>query len=319
MSEVKWIKLTVNVFDDEKFDAIKTLPYSNDIQLVWIKLLCLAGVCNENGFLMLTKEIPYTDEMLARRFGMDIGIVHRAMQIFQKLEMIEVVDDVYMVSNWLKYQSTDKLEEHKEKHKIRQQKYRERQKALLLEENEGVRDVTRDVTGDVICSISNSNSYSLSKDINNTSKNIDLNNNTNNDISNNTRSKKKSFIPPTTDEVTEYCIEKSLEYVDPENFVLFYESKNWMVGKNKMSNWKSAVSGWNNRSRNKGEKKHVLKRKQPEPVVHMDRHERFRTCPDDLYEKFKPHIDENGSFSWLDFDPSVLTEKDREWMRNNDM
>lgn len=134
MSEVKWIKLSVNVFDDEKFDAIKTLPDSNDMQLVWVKLLCLAGKCNESGFLMISREIPYTDEMLAQRFNMDIGVVQRALSLFQSLEMIDLIDNVYMVSNWTKYQSLDDMERYKQKNRERQQRYRERQKELLLME-----------------------------------------------------------------------------------------------------------------------------------------------------------------------------------------
>ena len=144
MSEVKWIKLSVNVFDDEKFDAIKTLPDSNDMQLVWVKLLCLAGKCNESGFLMISNEIPYTDEMLAKRFGMDIGVVQRALALFQSLEMIDLIENVYMVSNWSKYQSLDDMERYKQKNRERQQRYRERQKELLLEEKEE-RNVTDNV------------------------------------------------------------------------------------------------------------------------------------------------------------------------------
>lgn len=166
MSDIKWIKLTVNVFDDEKFDAIRTLPDGNDIQLAWVKLLCLAGTCNESGFLMLTKEIPYTDEMLASRFNMDIGVVQRAMMLFQKLEMVEVVDNIYMVSNWLKYQSGDRLDEIKEQHRQAQKRYREKQK-LLGESKKS--DVTRDVTNDIIPSysfISNNNINNLNYLIN---------------------------------------------------------------------------------------------------------------------------------------------------------
>lgn len=136
MSEVKWIKLSVNVFDDEKFDAIKTLPDSNDMQLVWVKLLCLAGKCNESGLLMISREIPYTDEMLAIKFGMDIGVVQRALVLFQSLEMIDLIDNIYMVSNWAKYQSLDDMERYKQQNRERQQRYRERQKELLLEEKE---------------------------------------------------------------------------------------------------------------------------------------------------------------------------------------
>lgn len=162
MSEVKWIKLSVNVFDDEKFDAIKTLPDSNDMQLVWVKLLCLAGKCNENGFLMISNEIPYTDEMLAQRFDMDIGVVQRALATFQKLEMLEVVDSIYMVSNWLKYQSLDVYEKKKAYDREYQRRKRAEQKETLLEEKQKNRTINRTSIGRFCSySISNSNSDNL--------------------------------------------------------------------------------------------------------------------------------------------------------------
>lgn len=52
-----------------------------------------------------------------------------------------------------------------------------------------------------------------------------------------------SFVPPTVDEVKIYL--KSVgSKVDAEAFVAFYESKGWMVGKNKMKSWKSAIVTW---------------------------------------------------------------------------
>lgn len=59
-------------------------------------------------------------------------------------------------------------------------------------------------------------------------------------------SKKKSstkFTPPTIEDVSEYCTERGNE-VDPQKFIDFYESKGWMVGKNKMKDWKAAVRTW---------------------------------------------------------------------------
>ena len=60
--------------------------------------------------------------------------------------------------------------------------------------------------------------------------------------------KKSRFIPPTVEEVRMYCEEKGYS-VDPQRFVDFYNSKNWMVGKNKMTSWHSAVSGWEARNK----------------------------------------------------------------------
>ena len=155
-NEVKWIKITTDIFDDEKFDAIETLADKHMIQLAWIKLLCLAGKCNENGFLMLTREIPYTDEMIANRFRMSIGDTQRALQFFQSLNMIEVVDNVYMVSNWTLHQNQKGLEDLNKAHAERQKRYRERQKALKLEENKE-RDITVTSQSDAFSSYSISN------------------------------------------------------------------------------------------------------------------------------------------------------------------
>lgn len=51
------------------------------------------------------------------------------------------------------------------------------------------------------------------------------------------------FKPPTIEEVTEYCRERG-NRVDPEKWFDFYESKGWMIGKNKMKDWKAAVRTW---------------------------------------------------------------------------
>ncbi len=54
---------------------------------------------------------------------------------------------------------------------------------------------------------------------------------------------KEKFVPPTVEEVQEYCL-KSGYTVDAEKFIDFYVSKGWMVGKNKMKDWKAAVRNW---------------------------------------------------------------------------
>ena len=159
MADVKWIKIVTDIFDDEKMYAIETLSDGMVIELIWFKILCIAGKSNSNGFLVISDKIPYTDEMLSKVFRIEIGIVQRALEIFQKLDMIELVDNAYMVSNWSKYQSGDRLEEIKEQNRIRQQRHRDKQKEQRLIEEQ--RNVTNNVTNNVNCSISYS--YSSSK------------------------------------------------------------------------------------------------------------------------------------------------------------
>lgn len=77
-----------------------------------------------------------------------------------------------------------------------------------------------------------------------------LTDNTNTKVYNNinlTDSNKKAFFKkPTLDDVLNYCKERN-NNIDAEAFIDFYESKGWMVGKNKMKDWKSAVRNWERR------------------------------------------------------------------------
>ena len=59
---------------------------------------------------------------------------------------------------------------------------------------------------------------------------------------------RRNFVPPTVEEVSAYCSERN-NSIDPESFVNFYTSKGWMVGKNKMKDWKAAVRTWESKDR----------------------------------------------------------------------
>lgn len=71
----------------------------------------------------------------------------------------------------------------------------------------------------------------------------------------------KIFVPPTLENVRGYCQERG-NSVDPQRFIDFYESKGWMVGKNKMKDWKAAVRTWE-----RGDRKHAGK---PEREIRTD-------------------------------------------------
>lgn len=53
----------------------------------------------------------------------------------------------------------------------------------------------------------------------------------------------KIFVPPTIEEVQSYCRLKGYD-IDPEEFWYHYDSNGWMVGKNKMKSWHSAIGTW---------------------------------------------------------------------------
>ena len=92
MSNVKWIKITVNIFDDEKILLIESLPDADSIIVIWFKLLCLAGKQNNHGVFMLNDSIPYTDEMLATIFRRKVTTVKMALETFERFGMIARID-----------------------------------------------------------------------------------------------------------------------------------------------------------------------------------------------------------------------------------
>ena len=78
MSEVKWIKIVTDIFDDEKILLIENMPEADSIIVIWFKLLCMAGKQNNNGIFTLTNKIAYTDEMFATIFRRPINKIGRA-------------------------------------------------------------------------------------------------------------------------------------------------------------------------------------------------------------------------------------------------
>ena len=165
VSDVKWIKITTDIFDDEKMYAIETMQDGYLLELIWFKLLCLAGKCNNHGFLMINNKIAYTDEMLSKIFRIEVGSIQRALALFQTLEMIEIVENAYMIANWDKHQSGDRLDVIKEQNRKRQQRHRENQKILALTDSNVTNNVTDNVTNNVNCSISYSYSNSFNTNI----------------------------------------------------------------------------------------------------------------------------------------------------------
>ncbi|PEX43875.1 replication protein [Bacillus cereus] len=133
MSDVKWIKLSVSMFDDEKIRIIESMPEADTILICWVKLLSLAGKTNANGYIFLAENIPYTDDMLATVFNRPLNTVRLALETFRKFGMIEVDQEHYIsIKNWGKHQSLDRLDEIREQARVRKQRQREREKQACL-------------------------------------------------------------------------------------------------------------------------------------------------------------------------------------------
>ena len=135
MSNVKWIKITVNIFDDEKILLIESLPDADSIIVIWFKLLCLAGKQNNHGVFMLNDSIPYTDEMLATIFRRKVTTVKMALETFERFGMIARIDGAVTIPNWGKHQSLDQLENRQEYMREYMRNYRQKQKSITCKVN----------------------------------------------------------------------------------------------------------------------------------------------------------------------------------------
>lgn len=150
-SDVKWIKITTDIFDDEKILLIESLPDAYAIITVWFKLLCLAGKQNNSGVFMMGR-IPYTDKMLATIFRMKETTVTMALQTFEQFGMVEIVDGVITIPNWNKHQTLDAYEKKKERDRLYQAERRANQRALVAQSSEQSSDTSADSSSDVVVS-----------------------------------------------------------------------------------------------------------------------------------------------------------------------
>lgn len=140
MAEVKWIKLMVGAFDGSSFKKIKkaTLKdgssYRDKLTAVWFELLDLAGKKNLQGQLCNVDdlEIPFTSEAqfedIAIMLDRNPEEIECCITWFVKNKMITIVDDIYTLSNWEKYQAEDKLTQIREQTRLRVANYRAQKK-----------------------------------------------------------------------------------------------------------------------------------------------------------------------------------------------
>lgn len=241
MADVKWIKIVTDVFDDEKILLIETLPDADSIIVIWFKLLCLAGKQNNGGVFLMGGRIPYTEEMFATIFRRPLNTVRLALHTFHEYGMVDIIDSTVTIPHWEKHQSLDAYEQSKEKTRLRVAAHRERQKALI-ESN-----VTCNVTDDVTVTDCNAVDKIRKEENRGDKQRGDI---VVEDINVPIKPNKR-FTPPTVEEVKVYCQERQNE-VDAQRFVDYYTSNGWMVGKNKMKDWKAAVRTWEKKDKPHG-------------------------------------------------------------------
>lgn len=177
---------------------------ANGKDYILFYLKLLCESIDHEGNLRFSDQIPYKEDMLATITDTNIDIVRSAIKVFTQLNMMEILDDGTIFMSEVVKMIGSETEWAKKK-----REYREKGQCppIVLPMSDKSKSIEKDIE-------------------------IDIKKNT-----------KEKFIPPTVEDVRAYCEERKNK-VDPEMFIDFYESKGWMVGKNKMKNWKACVRTW---------------------------------------------------------------------------
>ena len=205
-----WLKLKRDFFKRHDIQIIESMPNGKDYILFYLKLLCES--VDHEGNLRFSETIPYNEKMLSTITNTNIDIVRGAMKVFSELNMVDILDDdtIFMTEcNKMLGCETSWAE--------KKRLYREKQRTLSLD-----------------CPPSVRQEIEIEKEID-----IELENKK----ENNKKKKVEKFIKPTIAEVDAYCKERN-NGIDAEAFIAFYESKGWLIGKNPMKSWKSAIITW---------------------------------------------------------------------------
>lgn len=225
MSEIKWVKITTDMFDNPKIKFLRRLSHGNSCVLIWIMLITIAGRCNAGGKIFITEGLPYDNKDLADELGFPENVLKHALQQFEMLDMIEKDGNYIVLTGWEEYQNIQGMELIREQNRKRKQKQREKDK-----EDDMSRDMSRDGHATSHQCHATDKEEDKDIDIKKTSTNVDV--------------KESRFAPPSLQDIRDYCSERNND-VDPEHFLDYYEARGWILSNGKKCrDWKACVRTW---------------------------------------------------------------------------
>ena len=171
MAEVRWIKLTTDMFDNRKIKHLRRLPDGNNIVLIWVMLLTMAGRCNASGMIFLTENIAYTPKMLADELDFEENTVQLALKSLEQLNMIVTNNGFFAIAGWDEYQNIEGMDKIRESKRIAQAKWRAKQKLLQIPQDV---ESTVDSTRYLVDGIEEDKERDLDLDIKNNNTNFQL-------------------------------------------------------------------------------------------------------------------------------------------------
>lgn len=115
MSEIKWIKLSTSMFDDEKIRLIEQMPDADRLLVCWFKMYLASSKNRDFTITNFAKSTHTNEELLSILLNEDINFVIKMINVFSELDMLNIENDVIFVKRfWLTNQEIRNTKEYKE-------------------------------------------------------------------------------------------------------------------------------------------------------------------------------------------------------------
>ena len=219
-----WLKLPRGFFKRHDIEILEDRQNGKEIVLIYVRLM-LESI-DHNGRLRYSEEIPYDSEMLKTLTRTkDVETFESAMSTLKRFGLIKILDDqtIYI-------KEAEKLLgcEAWSTERSRNSRAKSQEDAELLQCNNVALQSQQDATK---CNEEKELEKELDKDTE-IDKDIGAN-----------KSPKTRFQKPSVSEIESYCQERK-NGISGQRFFDFYESKGWMIGNNRMKDWKAAIRTW---------------------------------------------------------------------------
>lgn len=224
-----YLRLKDNFFDSDELKILESMKdgylYSNILLKLYLRSL------KNDGKLVVNDRIPYNAEMLASVTGHQIGTVKQALSILKDLGLIDVLENgaIYMldIQNFIGKGSSEA---------DRKREYRQRIETDRTNVQTNLREISEKSPPEI------EKELEIEKE-----KELEIDNKCAS-----TKQKRKRFVKPTISDIEQYCSEKNIS-INAQQFIDYYESNGWKVGRNSMKDWQATVRRW--ASNNYGKKK----------------------------------------------------------------
>ena len=233
-----WLKLNRDFFDSMRMRKLRSIAGGAEYMIIYLKLLLYAidkdGVLEYQGIENnISEELSLVIDEEPENIGLCINYLRTVGLAEIKSEAVFLPEAVEKVGS--ETASTQRVRD-----------FRQRQKEVeALHCNADVTKCNTDVTQvKRLCNVEKEKELEIEKE------------------TDTEKSKRKIFVPPTIEEVSQYCSENTFA-VNAEKFVDYYTANGWVVGKTKMKDWKATVRGWHRREQErfqnnkKGEEYHL--------------------------------------------------------------